>query len=451
MRNTERHWVVGDYYDEIWGRKSVLEVGGAYLFETPRSGVRKIPRLPDATNDNAQYNDGTYYTDDAHCKPKEDDNGAHYTGDARYEPNTSQRRGLHSQQRQPRASNATTVQSYVESVRSVGEPKNDWREIWGLSHALIFELLRTTLLILLVIVRLGTAGARHVKRWVDEEVQRRRNRENMGRMDNAAESTDGTESTDAEAELTNATELVDATELMDTTAPTDKAELISNATGSTDEAEPIDAIEPTSTTEPTDAIESTDTTAPADAAELTGSTTESTDTAESTNAAAEPTEAAESIDTTALDAEAEPANATESTDTIEPMSATKSTDAAELMDATVSTDAAAELIGNATGSTDEAEPIDATESTNATECIDATKPIDDTTSAVGSTDLTDSQGQQLYKNPFVEDLQKQEHGPGPPNALQGDLPSIRSLSCLTKDPVCYRRTNSTTFSKVNCL
>jgi hypothetical protein len=172
MRNTERHWAVGDYCDEIWGRESVLEVGGAYLFETLQSGVRKIPRLPDATNDDVYYDSGAYHTDNAHCKLREDDNSAHYTGDARYEPNTSRRRGLHSQQRQPRADNTTTVRSHVESVRPVREPRNDWREIWGLSHALIFETLRLVLIVSITTIRVGTVLAERAGRWLDEEVLR---------------------------------------------------------------------------------------------------------------------------------------------------------------------------------------------------------------------------------------------------------------------------------------
>jgi hypothetical protein len=42
-------------------------------------------------------------------------------------------------------------------------------EIWGLGHALAFEMLITTLLILLVIVRLGAAYAKHINKWLDAE------------------------------------------------------------------------------------------------------------------------------------------------------------------------------------------------------------------------------------------------------------------------------------------
>jgi hypothetical protein len=135
-RFTEQNRVAGDYsHNDFWGRKSVLEVGGAYLFEKPRSGVRKMPRFPDstdATTDDVSCDSGAYYSDDAHRKPKKadddhsDDNAqcdndvyyTSYTDDARYEPNTSRRR-------RPHAGDPTTIQSHAESIRPVRKLGND--------------------------------------------------------------------------------------------------------------------------------------------------------------------------------------------------------------------------------------------------------------------------------------------------------------------------------------
>jgi hypothetical protein len=85
---------------EDWGdsklsrwRETILEVSGAYLFETPQSGVRNILRFLDATDsindddcdDDVRYDSGGHNTDDTHYKPKNNDG-------IRYKPNTSQRR-----------------------------------------------------------------------------------------------------------------------------------------------------------------------------------------------------------------------------------------------------------------------------------------------------------------------------------------------------------------------
>ena len=59
-----------------------------------------------------------------------------------------------------------TVRSYVRSTKPI-QRQNDWTEIWDLGHTLAFETLWTTLLILLMIVRLGAVWAKHVEEWLD--------------------------------------------------------------------------------------------------------------------------------------------------------------------------------------------------------------------------------------------------------------------------------------------
>jgi len=173
--------------------------------------------------------------------------------------------------------------------------------------------------------------------------------------------------------------------------------------------------------------------------------------------------AAESTDMTELMSETESTDEAGPVDATKSMSTTASTDAAELTDeaepisATESTNAATEPT-DITESTDEAEPTGATESTNAaTEPTDMTELTDNTTSAADSTDLISAlyitQSQQLYGNPLVEDLQRQEHGLGPPNALQGNLLSIRSLKCQFQDPrrleeALYTTWSSALFEKI---
>jgi hypothetical protein len=73
-------WAAGDYSrNEFWGRKTVLEVGGARLFETPQSGVWKRPRFLDPTDgdancdDNAYCDSGVYYTSGKRPKPSNTD------------------------------------------------------------------------------------------------------------------------------------------------------------------------------------------------------------------------------------------------------------------------------------------------------------------------------------------------------------------------------------------
>ena len=191
--------VAGDHSHDFWGdsdlshrnREAIWEVGGAGLFEAPRSGVRKVPRFldpmgrtsdDDFCDDNAHSDSGAHYSDDALCKPKKADDDqcdsnaqcddgvcyTSYTDDARYEPNTSRRRRSCSQQRRPCASRAETVRSHTESIRPVRKPKKDWKELWGLGCDLIFEALRLVLLVSVTIVRIGAVLTESIGRWLDK-------------------------------------------------------------------------------------------------------------------------------------------------------------------------------------------------------------------------------------------------------------------------------------------
>jgi hypothetical protein len=156
-RHMETHWVAGDHsHDDFWGRESILEVGGAYLFEKPQSGVRKIPRLPNATDPtnptNPTNDDDDHCDDDVRC-----DSGARYTSDTRHKPNTSRRRRSPSQLRKSYARGPTTIRSHTESIGPVGKHENDWKELQGLKHALFFEISRLVLVLSLAIVRISTA------------------------------------------------------------------------------------------------------------------------------------------------------------------------------------------------------------------------------------------------------------------------------------------------------
>jgi hypothetical protein len=189
-------------------------VGSAYLFEKPRSGVRKIPRFSDIADDN------DYCDDDARC-----DSGASYADETRYQPNTSRKR-------RPRASCAMIVKGHVGNTKPIRK-QNDWTEIWSLGNNLAFEMLRTTLLVLLAIVRLGAAWAKHMNKWLDTEGSQnegykadsadncrpgidRTDRE-LGLSDSISD--DILDSTDDSTDFTDPT--VESTDRTDCTKPTD--------------------------------------------------------------------------------------------------------------------------------------------------------------------------------------------------------------------------------------
>ena len=67
------------------------------------------------------------------------------------------------------ASSVRTLRDCLESIRPVRGLKDDFQEIGSLRYTLIFKTLRTTLLILLVIVRVGAVGAGYVEKWLDDE------------------------------------------------------------------------------------------------------------------------------------------------------------------------------------------------------------------------------------------------------------------------------------------
>ena len=62
------------------------------------------------------------------------------------------------------ASSVKTLQGCLEGIGLVRGLKDDFQEIGGLRYTLIFKTLKTTLLILLVIVRVGAVGAGYIER-----------------------------------------------------------------------------------------------------------------------------------------------------------------------------------------------------------------------------------------------------------------------------------------------
>jgi hypothetical protein len=68
-----------------------------------------------------------------------------------YVPNSSQKRRILCM------SDVKALQDYLEGIKLVGNLKDEWKEIGSLGHALAIKTLRTTLLILLMIVQLGAA------------------------------------------------------------------------------------------------------------------------------------------------------------------------------------------------------------------------------------------------------------------------------------------------------
>jgi len=80
-----------------------------------------------------------------------------------YGPNSSRKRSKLD------AGSVRTLRDCLEGIGLVGGLKDDFQEIGGLRYALIFKTLRTTLLILLAIVRVGAVGAGYIEKWLDDE------------------------------------------------------------------------------------------------------------------------------------------------------------------------------------------------------------------------------------------------------------------------------------------
>jgi len=126
-------------------------VGGAYLFEKLRGraekeviGGRRLRQV--ATNNNSEG---------PRLEPRLEPRLRPTKG---VRPNSSQKRSKLD------AGSVRTLRDCPESIRPVRGLKDDFQEIGGLRYTLIFKTLRTTLLILLVIVRVGAVGAGYIKR-----------------------------------------------------------------------------------------------------------------------------------------------------------------------------------------------------------------------------------------------------------------------------------------------
>jgi hypothetical protein len=134
-----------------WG---TTKVGSAYLPEKQRGKSERVAVR------HRKLQSGVADNDKTEPKLRPTDN---------YAPNSSWKR------RALRTDNVETLQDCQncqdcpEAIKLVRNSKDDWTEIGTLGYALALETLRTTLLILLVIVQLGAAWARHLETWLDAE------------------------------------------------------------------------------------------------------------------------------------------------------------------------------------------------------------------------------------------------------------------------------------------
>jgi len=128
------------------------EVGGAYLFEKSRGKAEKEVMGGRRLRQVATDDDGEGLRLEPRLRPTKG-----------VRPNSSRKRSKLD------AGSVGTLRDCPESIGPVRGLKDDFQEIGSLGYALIFETLRTTLLILLVIVRVGAAGAGYVEKWLDDE------------------------------------------------------------------------------------------------------------------------------------------------------------------------------------------------------------------------------------------------------------------------------------------
>jgi hypothetical protein len=126
-------WRATDWKATEW---ETTKVGSAYLPENQRGKSERVAVR------HRKLQSGVADNDKTEPKLRPTDN---------YAPNSSRKR------RALRTDNVKTLQDCPEAIKLVGNSKDDWTEIGTLGYALAFETLRTTLLILLVIVRLGAA------------------------------------------------------------------------------------------------------------------------------------------------------------------------------------------------------------------------------------------------------------------------------------------------------
>jgi hypothetical protein len=164
-------------------------VGGAYLPEelggkTEREAIegrRLLEAIPNASD--SGDSEPKLHCTASNSEGKEPKLRPTQESSSGYAPNSSRKR------RELRTIGVEALQDRPKSVEPVGNRRNSWQELWGLGYALSFELLRATLLISLVLVRLGAAGAECVGRWLDE-------RELVGERKEGAFTDDFAEETD---------------------------------------------------------------------------------------------------------------------------------------------------------------------------------------------------------------------------------------------------------------
>ena len=147
--------VASDYpHNDFWGRGSVLGKGG------------KMPKFPGATGvmdaDSRRINTRCNNSD------KSSDSDIRHACGAQYEPNTSRRRELHAWGRRLCVGNATTSWNCTEGIEPVRASGTDWKELWDLGSALLFETLRLLLLVSVTSVQVSAALVEGIGLWLDK-------------------------------------------------------------------------------------------------------------------------------------------------------------------------------------------------------------------------------------------------------------------------------------------
>jgi len=137
------------------------EVGGAYLFEKSRGKAEKEVMGGRRLRQVATDDDGEGPRLEPRLELRLRPTKGVCSG---YGPNSSWKRSKLD------AGSVGTLRDCPESIGPVRGLKDDFQEIGSLGYALIFETLRTTLLILLAIVRVGAVGAGYVEKWLDDKV-----------------------------------------------------------------------------------------------------------------------------------------------------------------------------------------------------------------------------------------------------------------------------------------
>ena len=148
-------------------KELILEVGSAYLSKKLRGKTEKEV----ISRQRLQYVTTSNKAKGPRLEPKLCLTKGVHKSNSSYKLNSSQKRSkLH-------ANSVKALQDCLKDIKPVKGLKDNQVEIKGLRYALVFEMLRTTLLIWLVIVQIGTAKARYVKKQLDRKVIREQDKD----------------------------------------------------------------------------------------------------------------------------------------------------------------------------------------------------------------------------------------------------------------------------------